>query len=135
MSQARLFRVIIPAGDLVASQVFYSELLDSPGMPVSGGRHYFFCGSVVLAVYSPAGDGDPTTPHANFGHIYLAVDDLEAFYSRAKALGCLDHATGDGRLPMGEIAVRPWGERSFYAHDPFNNPLCVVDAATIFKGH
>jgi len=30
--------------------------------------------------------------------------------------------------------VRPWGERSFYAHDPFGNPLCFVDATTIFTG-
>jgi len=37
-------------------------------------------------------------------------------------------------LPMGEIARRPWGERSFYLHDPFGNPLCFVDAASIFKG-
>jgi catechol 2,3-dioxygenase-like lactoylglutathione lyase family enzyme len=135
MTQCDLYRVIVPAGDLDVSRSFYVTLLDSPGMPVSGGRHYFFAGPVVLAVYSPAGDGDPETPHANFGHIYLAVDDLEAFYSRAKALDCLDPATGDGRLAMGEIAVRPWGERSFYAHDPFGNPLCLVDAATLFKGH
>ena len=28
---------------------------------------------------------------------------------------------GDGGLPMGRIAVRPWGERSFYLHDPWGN--------------
>ena len=41
---------------------------------------------------------------------------------------------GDGGLPMGEIARRPWGERSFYLQDPFGNPLCVVDAGSIFTG-
>jgi catechol 2,3-dioxygenase-like lactoylglutathione lyase family enzyme len=134
MTDIQLFRVIVPAADLAASQAFYAALLDQPGMRVSGGRHYFRCGSVVLAVYSPAGDGDPTTPRANFGHLYLAVDDLEPCFARAQALGCLDATTGDGALPMGEIATRPWGERSFYAHDPFGNPLCFVDAATLFTG-
>lgn len=134
MNQIQLFRVIIPAADIDASQSFYVKLLDQPGMRVSGGRHYFRCGSVVLAVYSPADDGDRTTPRANFGHVYLAVNDLEAYFERAKALDCLDQTTGDGVLPMGEIAVRPWGERSFYALDPFGNPLCFVDAATLFTG-
>jgi hypothetical protein len=36
---------------------------------------------------------------------------------------------------MGEVALRPWGERSFYADDPFGNPLCLVDAGTVFSGH
>ena len=30
--------------------------------------------------------------------------------------------------------TRPWGERSFYLRDPFGNPLCFVDAATLFTG-
>jgi catechol 2,3-dioxygenase-like lactoylglutathione lyase family enzyme len=134
MSEANLYRVIMPAGDIEVSSAFYARLFDQPGMKVSGGRHYFRCGGVVLAVYSPAGDGDRTTPHANFGHVYISVDDLEAVFGRAQALGCLVTATGDGGLPMGEIAKRPWGERSFYADDPFGNPLCFVDAATLFTG-
>jgi catechol 2,3-dioxygenase-like lactoylglutathione lyase family enzyme len=134
MSDLQLYRVIIPAADLDASQAFYSNLLDQPGMRISGGRHYFRCGGVVLAVYSPARDGDPTTPHANFGHVYFAVDDLEAFFGRAQALDCLESSTGDGALPMGAIANRPWGERSFYCHDPFGNPLCFVDSTTLFTG-
>ena len=27
-----------------------------------------------------------------------------------------------------------WGERSFYVRDPFGNPLCFVDADTLFTG-
>ena len=134
MSECQLYRVIVPAGDLAVSGDFYARLLDQPGMPISGGRRYFRCGGVVLAVYCPAGDGDTATPHANFGHVYFAVDDLEGYFARAAELGCLDPSTGDGGLAMGEIAVRPWGERSFYAHDPFGNPLCFVDAATLFTG-
>jgi hypothetical protein len=34
----------------------------------------------------------------------------------------------------GDIVTRPWGERSFYAADPFGNRLCFVDEQTIFTG-
>jgi hypothetical protein len=34
----------------------------------------------------------------------------------------------------GQIGVRPWGERSFYATDPFGNLLCFVDGETLFTG-
>ena len=85
-------------------------------------------------VYDPAADGDARTPRPNFDHVYFAVDDLEAVFARAQRLGTLSKEVGDGRLPMGEIARRPWGERSFYLQDPFGNPLCFVDAASIFTG-
>ena len=54
--------------------------------------------------------------------------------ARAQRVGGLSAAIGDGGLPMGQIAVRPWGERSFYLSDPFGNPLRFVDAATLFTG-
>ena len=134
MADFALFRVILPVGDLEAAVRFYSALLDQPGMRVSGGRHYFRCGAVTLAVYSPAGDGDSTHPRANFGHVYFSTADLEASYKRAQLAGGLSREIGDGGLPMGEIARRPWGERSFYVDDPFGNPLCFVEEATIYRG-
>ena len=134
MSAPRLFRVIIPVDDLDAAQRFYTAMLDQPGMRVSPGRHYFRCGDVTLAVYSPAGDGDDTTPRPNFEHVYFAVDDLEAAFSRAEKLGTLVDETGDGGLPMGRIAPRPWGERSFYARDPSGNGICFVERGTEFTG-
>jgi hypothetical protein len=36
--------------------------------------------------------------------------------------------------PAGDITVRPWGERSFYAQDKWENPLCFVEAGTIYPG-
>lgn len=36
--------------------------------------------------------------------------------------------------PGGGIVVRPWGERSFYAEDPWKNPLCFVEDGTVYKG-
>jgi predicted enzyme related to lactoylglutathione lyase len=134
MSMARLYRVILPVGDLESTLLFYSSLLDQAGMRISPGRHYFRCGDVTLALYSPRGDGDPREPRPNFDHVYFAVDDLEAVFQRAEKTGGLSVESGDGKLAMGEIATRPWGERSFYMHDPFGNPLCFVDAATLFTG-
>lgn len=130
----RLYRVVLPVNDLDAAVSFYAALLEQPGMRVSGGRHYFSCGGVILAIYDPRGDGDDRTPRPNFDHVYFAVDDLEGVFARAKTTGGLSTVMGDGRLPMGEIARRPWGERSFYMNDPFGNPICFVDAASLFTG-
>jgi catechol 2,3-dioxygenase-like lactoylglutathione lyase family enzyme len=134
MSDIRLFRVIIPVADIVSAQRFYARLLDQEGMRVSPGRHYFSCGDVMLALYSPSADGDARQPRPNFDHVYFAVANLDAVYRRAEPLGGLSIEIGDGNLPMGAIARRPWGERSFYLKDPFGNPLCFVDAATLFTG-
>jgi predicted enzyme related to lactoylglutathione lyase len=122
----KLFRVILPVSDVLAAEKFYSHLLFTPGKRVSPGRHYFDCGGTILACYDPQADGDKTKFSPNPDHIYFAADDLEATYSRAKSAGCqwLEPA----------IKTRPWGERSFYAKDPFGNPICFVDSKTLFTG-
>ena len=133
-SAPRLFRVIVPVADIERGAAFYTELLGIQGQRVSGGRHYFDCGGVILALLSPQGDGDAGEAHPLPDHVYFAVADLEACHARAEALGCLSSEVGDGGLAMGEIQVRPWGERSFYLHDPFGTPLCFVDETTLFTG-
>jgi len=130
----RLYRVILPVDDIERAAAFYSELLGDTGMRVSPGRHYFDCGGVILALFDPGADGDQVKARPNFEHVYFAVADLEAVHRRAERLGGLSAETGDGDLPMGTIARRPWGERSFYARDPFGNPLCFVDENTLFTG-
>ena len=134
MTTPRLFRVNVPVDDHETCAGFYSTLLDTAGMRISNGRHYFMCGGVILAVYDPRADGDDRTPQPNFEHVYFAVADLESAYRRAQQVGGLSAEIGDGGLPMGEISRRPWGERSFYLQDPFGNPLCFVDEASVFKG-
>jgi catechol 2,3-dioxygenase-like lactoylglutathione lyase family enzyme len=134
MMSLRLFRVILPVGDLERAAQFYRVLLQQDGMRVSPGRHYFSCDGVVLALYNPAADGDKAEPRPNFEHVYFAVSDLDGAFSRAEQTGGLVDAVGDGNLPMGRIAKRPWGERSFYMRDPFGNPLCFVDETTVFAG-
>ena len=128
----RLYRLILPVGDLDRAAQFYQSLLEQDGVRISPGRHYFGVGAAILALYNPQADGDPTEPRPNFEHVYFAVDDLDAVYQRAERLGGLSPENGDGNLAMGRIARRPWGERSFYMHDPFGNPLCFVDASTLF---
>ena len=134
MAAPRLFRVIVPVNDLAVAAPFYATLFDDPGFRVSPGRHYFSCGGVIVALYDPAGDGDQRKARPNPEHVYFAVDDLEAAYARAQRIGGLSTETGDASLPMGEIARRPWGERSFYMFDPSGNPLCFVDTASVFTG-
>jgi catechol 2,3-dioxygenase-like lactoylglutathione lyase family enzyme len=134
MSTLRLYRVIVPVGDIESAAMFYGTLFGQPGARVSPGRHYFVCGDVTLALYSPRADGDERDPRPNFDHLYFAVDVLEELHRRAGQLGALSTEVGDGHLSMGEIATRPWGERSFYLRDPFGNPLCFVDSLTLFTG-
>jgi len=132
VASVRLYRVIVPVDDIGRAAQFYRSLLDQDGMRISPGRHYFGVGDVILALYNPKADGDTTQPRPNFDHVYFAVDDLDEIYRRAERAGGLSPAIGDGNLPMGAIARRPWGERSFYMRDPFGNPLCFVDASTLF---
>ncbi|MGH9748559.1 MAG: VOC family protein [Candidatus Polarisedimenticolia bacterium] len=134
VGRIRLYRVILPVEDIGQAALYYATLLGIEGVQVSPGRHYFDCGGVILALYDAVADGDATVPRPNFEHVYFAVEDLEAVHRRAAILKGLSEETGDGGLPMGEIAIRPWGERSFYMKDRFGNPLCFVDEKTLFSG-
>jgi catechol 2,3-dioxygenase-like lactoylglutathione lyase family enzyme len=132
-SPIRLFRVIMPVTDIEESARFYSALFDQPGFRISGGRHYFDCGGVILAVFDAKADGDREAVRSNGEHVYFAVSDLAAVFARAERIGGLSTQIGDGKLPMGQIAKRPWGEVSFYLHDPSGNPLCFVDEQSVYR--
>ena len=123
---ARLYRVILQVSDIDAAANFYRELLGQPGQRVSAGRHYFDCGGVILACFDPRRDGDKFDARPNPDHIYLAVADVDAAFKRALKLGCAQIEPA--------VKTRPWGERSFYAKDPFGNPICLVDEKTVFTG-
>ena len=120
----RLFRVILPVTDIEEGARFYAAVLDMPGERVSTGRHYFDCGGTILAAVDPSGEGLEMRP--NVEHVYFAVPDLKAAFDRARAAGC---SWLEKRL-----ARRAWGARSFYARDPFGNPICFVDEDTVFTG-
>lgn len=120
----KLFRVILPVGDIDEGAKFYAAILGWAGERVAVNRHYFDCGGTILACVNPAAEAGEMRP--NLEHVYFSVDDLAAAYERAKSAGC--SWLGD------DISVRPWGERSFYARDPWGNPICFVEAGTEFTG-
>jgi catechol 2,3-dioxygenase-like lactoylglutathione lyase family enzyme len=124
----RFFRLSVEVGDLDAAIAFYTRLFGIEGRRQAGSRSYFECGPVTVSVLQPG-----TTPHPAAKALYFTVSDLEAVFERAKALDCLDSELVHD-APAGAIAVRPWGERSFYAADPWGNPLCFVEEGTVYPG-
>lgn len=126
MDTPSIFRIFVPVSDFDKGVEFYQQLLGSEGRVIHRGRQYFDCGAVILAVIENNG-----TPIGD--HIYFSVADLDTVFARAVQLDCLEETDVHG-APSGEIAVRPWGERSFYCRDPFGNGLCFVDEATLFTG-
>jgi catechol 2,3-dioxygenase-like lactoylglutathione lyase family enzyme len=132
---ARLYRVLVPVSDIDAAQRFYELVLGSIGTRVSPGRHYFDCEGTVLACLDPQADGDGYDAKQNPEPLYLAVRDLDDTYQACKRAGAhFAKGSPPGVGPLGEIATRPWGERSFYASDLFGNPLCFVSVDSIFTG-
>jgi catechol 2,3-dioxygenase-like lactoylglutathione lyase family enzyme len=126
-----LFRIVIHVPSLPRGVAFYRRLLGLQGKNIWGSRHYFDCGRTILALLDPKSEGYGFRPLPDT--VYFAVRDLEAVFRRARRLRCL--STGSvHEQKAGEIAVRPWGERSFYAADPFGNELCFVDRKTCYRG-
>ena len=122
----KLFRIILPVTDIEGAAQFYAKLLGTPGKRVHPGRHYFDCGGTILACFDPRADGDDFDARPNPDHVYFAVPDLDEIFRIAQQAGC--------REIEAAIKTRPWGERSFYARDPFGNPICFVDEKTVFTG-
>ena len=123
----QFFRLNIEIGDLDKGEAFYAKLLDVEGRRQAGARVYFQAGPVTLQVLQTP------KPHPAAKALYFTVRDLDAAFERAKALGCLSQENVHD-APGGGIVVRPWGERSFYAVDPWGNPLCFVEEGTIYAG-
>ena len=125
----KIFRITLEVADLEAAATFYATLLAIPGKRHPGARHYFDCGGVILAVLDPTGGGLKPTPAPK--SLYFAVHDLDAAHARAAQLGALAPFKVHG-APAGEVAKRPWGERSFYVTDPWGNELCFVEEGTLY---
>jgi predicted enzyme related to lactoylglutathione lyase len=125
-----MFRMNVEVGDLERAAAFYGTLFGLEGRRQAGSRCYFTCGPVTLQVVDVSSAGKP---HPAAKALYFTVRDLDAIHARAKALGCLSREDVHGE-PGSAIRVRPWGERSFYAEDEWRNPLCFVEAGTIYPG-
>jgi catechol 2,3-dioxygenase-like lactoylglutathione lyase family enzyme len=126
-----IYRVSLEVADSKKAHRFYSKLLGIEGRLVGGGRVYFDCGPVILALVDVSAARRKPRPISQ--DVYFAVNDVEAFHARAKKLRCLSREDVHGE-PAGALVERPWGERSFYAEDPFGNGLCFVDERTLFTG-
>lgn len=130
-----LYRIILQVDNLDRAEDFYGKLLGDRGRRIHGAsRHYIDCGPVILALVDVNGENIPgLQPQPLPDYIYFAVSDIEACYERARELQCLstEDVHGDS---AGDLVRRPWGERSFYAHDPWGNGLCFVDESTLFTG-
>jgi len=126
----RFFRLNIEVGDLDAAVEFYNSLLALSGRRQAGARVYYTCGPVTLQVVDVSASW---APHPVPKALSFTVEDLDAVFERAKALNSLSSETVHGE-PGGAITVRPWGERSFYALDPWKNPLCFVEVGTVYPG-
>jgi predicted enzyme related to lactoylglutathione lyase len=126
----QFFRISVEVGNLDAGVTFYSKLLGVEGRKQPGSRCYFRCGPVTLSVLDVS---STRRPHPAAKALYFTVKNLEAAFERARALGCLSREDVHD-APGGGIVVRPWGERSFYAEDPWGNPLCFVEEGTVYTG-
>lgn len=122
-----LFRINIEVGDVEQAARDWGALLGLGGRPQAGSRVYFTAGAVTLQIV------EHDQPHPAAKALYFLVDDLEAAHTRAKKLGWLSKELVHGQVG-GDISVRPWGERSFYAEDAWGNPLCFVQTGTVYPG-
>lgn len=125
-----LFRINVEVGDLDLAADFYERLFGLAGRKQAGLRCYFTCGPVTLQIVDVSSVGPP---HPAAKALYFLVDNLDDVFERAQALKCLSTDDVHGQ-PGGTIHVRPWGERSFYAEDHWRNPLCFVEAGTVYPG-
>jgi catechol 2,3-dioxygenase-like lactoylglutathione lyase family enzyme len=130
-----LYRIILQVDNLDKAEEFYGTLLGDRGRRIPRGfRHYIDCGPVILALVDVNGEGIPgLEPKPLPDYIYFAVSDAEAVHQRAQELQCLSTEDVHGES-AGNLVRRPWGERSFYVHDPWGNGLCFVDENTLFTG-
>ncbi len=126
----QMFRINVEVADLAAAGEFYGQLFGAESRRQAGSRCYITAGPVTLQVVDVS---SVRVPQPAAKALYFTVRDLDAIHARAVALQCLalDEIHG---TPAGEICVRPWGERSFYAVDPWKNPLCFVEAGTTYPG-
>jgi len=125
-----LFRLAVHVTDLDRAVSFYSRLLGIEGRSTGGARCYFDCGPIILAILDVSLGTERPQPIPT---MYFSVESLEEIHTRAREMGCLSGEEVHD-APGGAIVKRPWGERSFYAEDPFGNSLCFVDSKTLFTG-
>jgi catechol 2,3-dioxygenase-like lactoylglutathione lyase family enzyme len=125
----KLFRVILEVADLETATHLYADLFGHGGERHPGGRHYFDCGGVTVAVLDVSQGGMSPMPGPK--SLSFAVDDVDAIHARAERLGVIAPYDVHGES-AGVVTIRPWGERSFYIVDPWGNDLCFCANGTLY---
>lgn len=119
----RIFRVSIQVSQIDEAVAFYSELLGIKSRSVSASECYFECGAVVLLLSQTSRE----LLQSDQEQVNFSVRDIGAIHARASVLNCLAQGIIQDQ-PAGSVVSRPWGERSFFAIDPYGNVLCFVEA-------
>ncbi len=121
MRATRITHVSIFASSLDESARFYEELFGMERLPTAkfpgGGVLWLRLGDVQLHLFES--DGDTPTERHHFG---MDVDDFDAVYEKAKAMGVLDSGTFGTPL-----RTHPAGWAQLYLRDPAGN-LIEVDS-------
>ena len=121
MSATRINHVSIVVKDMAESIRFYEELFGARRVPTAkfpiGNVVWLSIGSTQLHLFESDGGDDPTVHH----HFGIDVDDFDALYERAKAMGVLDSSAFGTPL-----RAHPIGWVQLYVRDPAGN-LFEVD--------
>jgi len=107
------------------ARTFYEQVLGINVDDTVPSRLYFHCDDVILALidWTVEQRGNEFSPLPD--DLYLATNELDQVYERAVTAGA---------AITSPIAMRSWGERSFYCLDLDGNHLCFVDDTTLFLG-
>ena len=118
MTATRINHVSIVVRDMAESIRFYEELFGAERIPTakfpSGNVVWLKVGSTQLHLFEGDGGDAPTTRH----HYGVDVDDFDAVYEKAKAMGILD--TSAFGTPLRN---HPQGWVQLYLRDPAGNLL------------
>ncbi len=124
-SRPELFRLALRVTDIEKAVEMYERVLAIDPDRVGEGRAYFPCEGAILVCVDPHVEGHGTAGDSYTGTVYFAVSDLDDCFARVR---------DSGFETIDKPSVRAWGERSFYARDPFGNALCFVDSRTRYTG-
>ena len=114
----RLFRVVLPVGDLAKARHFYSTLLGEDGQGIAPGWHSFTYGGATLTCH------ETSVPVAQLEPVCIAVEEsIVQMHYRAQSLRVTQIDPEPHTLPT--------GEHGFRMVDPWGNALYIVDERSV----
>jgi len=114
----RLFRVVLPVGDLAKARHFYSTLLGEDGQGIAPGWHSFTYGGAMLACRETG------VPVAQLEPVCIAVEEsIVQMHYRAQSLRVTQIDPEPHTLPT--------GEHGFRMVDPWGNALYIIDERSV----